>query len=82
MEGLNVFHGILSNWVFMAVMSFTVVFQVILIEFLGSFASTIPLSQTHWFLSVLIGFLGMPIAMLVKLIPLPGESNQYKLKVE
>jgi len=82
MEGLNVFHGVLSNWVFMAVMSFTVVFQVILIEFLGSFASTIPLSQTQWFLSVLIGFLGMPVAMLVKLIPLSGESNGYKLKVE
>lgn len=82
MEGLNVFNGILSNWIFMAVMSFTVVFQVIIIEFLGSLASTIPLSQTHWFVSVLIGFFGMPVAMLVKLIPLSGESKGYKVKVE
>jgi len=82
MERLNVFHGILNNWVFMAVMSFTVVFQVILIEFLGSFANTIPLSQTQWVFSVLIGFLSMPVAMLVKLVPLSGELKGHKLKID
>ncbi|KAL4181567.1 hypothetical protein AMTRI_Chr12g271800 [Amborella trichopoda] len=69
MEKINVFKGILDNYVFVAVLSCTVVFQVIIIEYLGTFANTIPLTLTQWFASILIGFLGMPIAAMIKKIP-------------
>uniref|UniRef100_A0A7N0ZWJ4 Calcium-transporting ATPase n=1 Tax=Kalanchoe fedtschenkoi TaxID=63787 RepID=A0A7N0ZWJ4_KALFE len=69
MEEINVFKGILQNYVFVAVLTATAVFQVIIIEFLGTFASTIPLTPHQWFVSVLLGFLGMPIAAALKLIP-------------
>jgi Ca2+-transporting ATPase len=39
------------------------------VEFLGTFANTTPLTFAQWFLSVLIGFLGMPIAAGLKKIP-------------
>ncbi|KAK9157957.1 hypothetical protein Scep_004531 [Stephania cephalantha] len=62
--------GILKNYVFVAVLTCTVLFQIIIIEFLGSFANTTPLSLQQWFLSVFVGFLSMPVAAAVKMIPI------------
>lgn len=73
-EKLNVFHGIIGNWIFIGVMVFTVVFQVIIVEFLGTFASTVPLSWQLWLLSILIGAISMIIAVVLKLIPITEES--------
>ncbi|KAL3617879.1 ATF/CREB activator [Castilleja foliolosa] len=69
MEKINVFKGILKNYVFVAVLSSTVLFQVIIVEFLGTFANTHPLTWQQWSASVLLGFLGMPIAAAIKMIP-------------
>ncbi|KAK9129675.1 hypothetical protein Sjap_010162 [Stephania japonica] len=69
MEKIDVFEGILKNYVFVAVLSCTVLFQIIIIEFLGTFANTTPLTLGQWFFSIFIGFLGMPIAAAVKMIP-------------
>ncbi|XP_068656065.1 calcium-transporting ATPase 10, plasma membrane-type-like [Aristolochia californica] len=69
MEKIDVFQGILKNYVFVGVLTCTVIFQIIIIEFLGDFANTTPLTLSQWFVSVLFGFLGMPIAAVVKMIP-------------
>ncbi|KAJ7944521.1 Calcium-transporting ATPase [Quillaja saponaria] len=69
MEEVNVLKGILDNYVFVAVLSATFIFQIIIVEFLGTFANTTPLTFLQWFLSVFIGFLGMPIAVGLKKIP-------------
>ncbi|XP_078178069.1 calcium-transporting ATPase 10, plasma membrane-type-like [Carex rostrata] len=73
MEKIDVFMGILKNSVFMGVLLTTVIFQAIMIQFLGDFASTTPLTGLEWFVCVFLGFLGMPIAAIVKLIPV-GSS--------
>ncbi|KAL6995370.1 ATF/CREB activator [Sarracenia purpurea var. burkii] len=70
MEKINVFKGILNNYVFVAVLASTVLFQIIIIEFLGTFANTCPLTLQQWVSSVSLGFLGMPIAAAVKMIPI------------
>ncbi|KAI9164881.1 hypothetical protein LWI28_003881 [Acer negundo] len=69
MEEINVFRGILDNYVFVVVLGVTVLFQIIIIEFLGTFANTAPLTLTQWFVSILIGFVGMPIAAALKKVP-------------
>ncbi|XVE55764.1 hypothetical protein DITRI_Ditri03aG0183900 [Diplodiscus trichospermus] len=69
MEKINVLRGILKNHVFVAVLSCTIIFQIIIVEFLGTFASTCPLTLQQWFVSLAFGFLGMPIAAALKLIP-------------
>ncbi|KAB2076209.1 hypothetical protein ES319_A06G026400v1 [Gossypium barbadense] len=69
MEKINVLKGILKNHVFVAVLSCTIIFQIVIVEFLGTFASTSPLTVQQWFVSVCLGFLGMPIAAALKLIP-------------
>ncbi|KDP41627.1 hypothetical protein JCGZ_16034 [Jatropha curcas] len=69
METINVFRGILTNYVFVAVLTCTVFFQIIIVEFLGTFANTSPLSWQQWFFTIFLGFLGMPIAAAIKMIP-------------
>ncbi|XP_047970411.1 calcium-transporting ATPase 2, plasma membrane-type-like [Salvia hispanica] len=71
MEKINVLEGILNNHVFASVVGSTVVFQIIIVEFLGTFANTTPLTMGQWKASIFIGFLGMPIAVILKtLIPM------------
>nr|POF06511.1 calcium-transporting atpase 8, plasma membrane-type [Quercus suber] len=67
----NVFKGITKNYLFMGIVGVTVVLQVIIIEFLGKFTSTVRLNRSNWLISVIIGFLSWPLAVLGKLIPVP-----------
>ncbi|KAJ6844903.1 calcium-transporting ATPase 1, plasma membrane-type-like [Iris pallida] len=69
MEKIDVFRGMLQNYVFVTVLASTVIFQIIIVQYLGEFANTMPLTLSQWFASVFIGFLGMPVAAAVKLVP-------------
>lgn len=69
MERINVFGGIFGSWVFMGVMASTVGFQIIIVEFLGTFAETVGLSWKLWAASIVIGAMSLPIAMVLKCIP-------------
>ncbi|CAI9777178.1 unnamed protein product [Fraxinus pennsylvanica] len=69
MDKINVFEGILENYIFVLVLSCTALFQIIIVEFLGTFANTHPLTWQQWAASILLGFLGMPVAAAVKMIP-------------
>ena len=69
MEKIDVLEGVLDNYVLVAVLGCIVFFQIIIIEYLGAFANTTPLTFVQWFVSILIGFLGMPIAVYLKKIP-------------
>ncbi|KAI3777163.1 hypothetical protein L1987_46959 [Smallanthus sonchifolius] len=68
MEKEDVLDGIWKNKVFVSVIAATVIFQVIIVEYLGTFANTSPLTATQWLFSVFTGFLSMPIAVLLKRI--------------
>ncbi|XP_021724180.1 putative calcium-transporting ATPase 11, plasma membrane-type isoform X2 [Chenopodium quinoa] len=82
-EKINVFRGIFSSWIFMVVMVSTVAFQAIIVEFLGTFASTVPLNWQLWLISILIGAVSMPLAVILKCIPVernaaPQHHNGYE----
>ncbi|CAD6251695.1 unnamed protein product [Miscanthus lutarioriparius] len=70
-EELNIFAGVSRNHLFLAVVSITVVMQVIIIEFLGKFTSTVRLKWKLWLVSVVIAFLSWPLAFVGKFIPVP-----------
>ncbi|KAG6401230.1 hypothetical protein SASPL_138080 [Salvia splendens] len=71
MEKINVLQGILNNHVFAPVVGSTILFQIIIVEFFGTFANTTPLTMRQWKACIFIGFLGMPIAVILKtLIPI------------
>ncbi|GJN16780.1 hypothetical protein PR202_gb03801 [Eleusine coracana subsp. coracana] len=74
MEKINVFAGIFNSWIFSAVAGATAAFQVIIVELLGTFASTVHLSGRLWLISVLIGSVSLVIGAILKCIP-PSSSD-------
>lgn len=77
-EKINIFQGIFGNWVFTGIIVSTVVFQVIIVEFLGTFTSTVPLDGQLWALSALLGALSMPIAVILKCIPVKRKADDAR----
>ncbi|XP_027347345.1 putative calcium-transporting ATPase 7, plasma membrane-type isoform X2 [Abrus precatorius] len=69
MEEIDVFKGIWDNHVFVAVLGCTVFFQIVIVEYLGTFANTTPLSLVQWLFCLAVGYMGMPIAVRLKQIP-------------
>ncbi|XP_061353498.1 putative calcium-transporting ATPase 11, plasma membrane-type isoform X2 [Gastrolobium bilobum] len=74
MEKINVLRGMFSSWIFLMVMTLTICFQVIIVQFLGAFAQTVPLSRELWLTSCMIGALSLLVAVVLKCIPVP-DSN-------
>ncbi|XP_074306718.1 calcium-transporting ATPase 4, plasma membrane-type-like isoform X2 [Silene latifolia] len=68
-DKINVFRGMFGNWMFIGILVVTVTLQAIIVEFLGTFASTVPLNWQLWSLSILIGAASMPLDTLLKCIP-------------
>lgn len=64
-----------GNWVFTGIIAATVIFQVIIVEFLGTFASTIPLNWQLWLISVVLGAVSLLIAVVLKCIPVNQMTN-------
>ncbi|GFS36939.1 autoinhibited Ca(2+)-ATPase, isoform 4 [Actinidia rufa] len=61
-----------------------VICQVVAVEFLGPFADTKPLGWRFWFVNILIGFLSMPVSVLLKCITsskLVAAINRWKRSV-
>lgn len=75
MEKINVFRGIFDSWIFMMIMFCTVAFQIIIVEFLGTIADTVPLSWKLWLASILIGAASLIVAVVLKFIPVPMEEK-------
>ncbi|XP_060177443.1 putative calcium-transporting ATPase 11, plasma membrane-type [Lycium barbarum] len=77
MEKINVFRGIFGSWIFLGVIISTFVFQIVIVEFIGTFASTTPLSWELWLLSVLIGAASLLVAIILKLIPIEQRNTKH-----
>lgn len=75
MEKINILRGMFDSWVFMIVMVSTVTFQIIIVEFLGTFAETVPLSKELWIASIVMGAVSLPIGALLKLIPVSSDKH-------
>ncbi|KAH0972134.1 hypothetical protein GBA52_024290 [Prunus armeniaca] len=76
-EKINIFVGMFDSWVFLGVMVCTVAFQVIIVEFLGDFASTVPLSWQLWLLCILLGSVSMLVAVVLKFIPVESTIKHH-----
>ncbi|XP_059649152.1 calcium-transporting ATPase 4, plasma membrane-type-like [Cornus florida] len=76
MEKINIFRGMFSSSLFMLIIISTVAFQIIIVEFLGAFADTVPLSWELWLLSILIGAVSLIVAVILKCIPV-GKPSEH-----
>ncbi|GMI91979.1 autoinhibited Ca(2+)-ATPase 9 [Hibiscus trionum] len=70
-EEINCFKGVTKNYLFMGIIGFTLILQVIIIEFLGKFTSTVRLDWQLWLVSIGIGIVSWPLAIVGKLISVP-----------
>lgn len=70
-EEINVFEGVTKNRLFVGIVGSTCVLQIVIINFLGHFTSTVRLDLKLWLLSVFIGLVSWPLAIVGKLIPVP-----------
>ncbi|CAI9114541.1 OLC1v1015288C1 [Oldenlandia corymbosa var. corymbosa] len=70
-EEFNVFTGVTKNPLFMGIVGATLVLQIIIIEYLGKFTSTVRLDWKLWLVSIAIGLFSWPLAIIGKLIPVP-----------
>ncbi|XP_006285159.2 calcium-transporting ATPase 10, plasma membrane-type isoform X2 [Capsella rubella] len=77
-DELNIFRGVLGNHLFVGIICITIVLQVVIVEFLGTFASTTKLDWEMWLVSIGIGSISWPLAVIGKLIPVPETPvSQY-----
>jgi len=74
-QEMNIFDGFFTNHICVAVLVFTVFVQFLIITFGGEFASTEPLSGGQWFACIFIGALGLPMSILIKMVPVPPEPT-------
>jgi Ca2+-transporting ATPase len=66
---LNVFKGIRQNPFFIAVNIVIITVQVLFVFFGGEALSVAPLSAKEWAISLLLGVMCMPVAVLIRLTP-------------
>ncbi|CAL9769376.1 unnamed protein product [Musa acuminata subsp. burmannicoides] len=70
-DEINILRGVTKSPLFMAIIGTTFLLQVLIVEFLGKFTSTVRLDPKLWLVSVAIALVSWPLAVLGKLIPVP-----------
>ncbi|KAJ6229477.1 calcium-transporting atpase [Anaeramoeba flamelloides] len=69
----NIFKGIFNNWIFCGFWIGIILIQVIVVEFGGSFFSTVHLNAFEWGVSSFLGFLSIPLGFFFRLIPATSD---------
>ncbi|KAM7272307.1 hypothetical protein ACFE04_026970 [Oxalis oulophora] len=75
LEKKNVFEGVHKNKLFLGIIGFTIVLQVMMVEFLKRFASTQRLNWARWGACIGIAAVSWPIGYLVKFIPVSSSQH-------
>ncbi|XP_019196763.1 PREDICTED: calcium-transporting ATPase 9, plasma membrane-type-like isoform X2 [Ipomoea nil] len=70
-DQMDVFEGVMKNHLFVGIVATTFILQIVIIEFLGKFTSTVRLDFKQWLISLGVGIVSWPLAILGKLIPVP-----------
>lgn len=68
-NGFNIFEGILNNYFFIGIQVIIVAGQVMIVLVGGKAFSTVRLNGAQWAYSVVLGFLSIPVAIIIRLIP-------------
>jgi len=85
----NVFEGLHRNWYFMGINLITITGQILFVSFGGSALSATRLSGIQWVISLTLGAISLPVAILIRLIPnnfikrfFPKDVNQNISRIE
>ncbi|CAB4486632.1 PMCA-type calcium-translocating P-type ATPase [Rhizophagus irregularis] len=68
-DSLNVFKNVFNNHTFIIVQLIVIIGQFVIVEFGGVAFGTVRLNGYQWLVTVLIGFLSLPVGLCIRLIP-------------
>jgi calcium-translocating P-type ATPase len=71
------FKNLHTSPMFMLVIILTVLFQWVIIQYGGDFTQTSPLTFLEWKVTILLGFVSIPIGYLMRLIPVQEDPNAF-----
>ena len=74
LEKKNIFKGLLKNKLFLMIVGFTIVLQLVMVEFMKHFANTERLDWRQWCACIGIAALSWPIDWIFKCIPISGKQ--------
>eukprot|EP00602_Paraphysomonas_sp_CaronLab_P009838 CAMPEP_0185028348 /NCGR_PEP_ID=MMETSP1103-20130426/13976_1 /TAXON_ID=36769 /ORGANISM="Paraphysomonas bandaiensis, Strain Caron Lab Isolate" /LENGTH=1018 /DNA_ID=CAMNT_0027562733 /DNA_START=298 /DNA_END=3354 /DNA_ORIENTATION=+ len=73
----NIVSGLNKNPIFLAVVAFTIVTQIFLVQIAGKFVGTTPLTATHWGICAGLAALTIPVGFLMRLIPISENPHSF-----
>ena len=73
----NPFDGVMKNKMFLLVSIASLGLQIFLIEVGGDFVKTSPLTLYQWLITIALGFISVPIGMLMRLIPVNEDPDSF-----
>ena len=76
-DEMNVFHGLFSNVMFIAIIIFTVVAQYFIVEYGGDFVRVVPLDNEQWIKCILLGALSLPVGGLMRILPVRESKSDF-----
>ncbi|KAL0244695.1 hypothetical protein GEMRC1_008777 [Eukaryota sp. GEM-RC1] len=79
---LNVFSGLFSNYIFLAILIFTIIVQWMMVQLLGTFSESVPLNFTQWMYCIGIGAIMLPVGFFIRLVKFPTVSHGKKSGLE
>ncbi|KAI9168440.1 plasma membrane calcium [Blastocladiella emersonii ATCC 22665] len=71
---INVFKGMTKNNMFMGIILFIAVLQVLIIEFGSIVFGVVPLTAVEWIITLALGLVSLPLAVVIKVLPDVGRS--------
>ena len=75
----NLFEGVFKNRMFFYVSFICLGLQIFLVEIGGDFVKTSPLTLSQWLITIALGFIGVPIGMLMRFIPVTEDPDSFFL---
>ena len=68
-DNLNIMRGVLRDYLFLGIQAFTIIGQVLIVQYGGLAFKTVPLNMNQWICTVVIGSLSIPAGILIRLLP-------------
>jgi len=81
-DDYNILRGLTGNLMFLYVSIFSILSQVLIIEYGGSFTSTSPLTLEQWGWTILMGFASMFVGVGMRFIPVAEDPSTFFMQHE
>merc|ERR1719378_1398678 len=78
----NVVEGFFDNWMFSAILALTSILQFLIVQFGGTWTSTIDLNLQQWAFCVVVGTVSFPVGQMTLWFPVDLEEGMAKVDKE